>query len=104
VTWSEPAAIFSGIIVLSFGLTLLLSGLFTSYFGAGKSRKIGVGLSLLGLLILFGWITVTFDVQVFTTVDAWNASQMANGIVAVIAGAIGGLLAMGIFLFAIMRA
>ena len=46
-------------LLLSFALLLLVAGLFTTYFGAGKSRKIGIVLSLLavvvGVLTYFGY-------------------------------------------------
>lgn len=101
---NEAAAVFSGIVVLSFGLTILFCGMFTSYFGAGKSRKIGMGLVIVGLLTLFAWITITFGVNVFGTIEAWTAPQMALGIAGVAAGALGGLVALALFLVAIMRA
>ena len=104
MTFSDAAAIFGGVLVLSFGLTILLAGVFTSYFGAGKSRKVGLGLVIVGLLTLFAWTTITFGVQVFTTVDAWNADQMASGVSALVAGAVGTMVALGLFLIAIMRA
>ena len=100
----EAGAIFGGVLVLTFGLTILLSGLFSSYFGAGKSRKIGLGLAIVGLLTLFAWTTVTFGIEVFTTIEAWNADQMANGVAALLAGMLGGLTGLAIFLIAIMRA
>lgn len=101
---ADATAVFSGILVLSFGLTILFAGLFTSYFGAGKSRKIGLGLVIVGLLTMFAWTTITFGINVFTTFDAWNAEQMAVGVAAVVAGALGGMVAMAMFLIAIMRA
>ena len=104
MAFSDAAAVFSGILVLSFGLTILFCGMFTSYFGAGKSRKIGIGLVIVGLLALFAWTAITFSVPVFTTLEAWNAEQMAVGIAGVAAGALGGLVALGMFLVAIMRA
>lgn len=101
---SDAAAVFGGILLLSFGLTILFAGFFTSYFGAGKSRKIGVGLVIVGLLALFAWTTITFGIQIFTTVEAWNAEQMAVGASAVVAGMLGGLVGLALFLVAIMRA
>ncbi|HUR69177.1 MAG TPA: hypothetical protein VM370_08010 [Candidatus Thermoplasmatota archaeon] len=100
----DAAAVFSGILVLGFGLTILFCGMFTTYFGAGKSRKVGMGLVIVGLLTLFAWITITFGVNVFGTIDAWNAQQMATGIAGVAAGLLGGLVALALFLVAIMRA
>jgi hypothetical protein len=101
---ADAAAVFSGVLVLSFGLTILFSGLFTSYFGAGKSRKIGLGLVLVGLLTLFAWVTITFDVNLFGTEPVWSADQMASGVAALGAGILGSLVALGLFLVAIMRA
>lgn len=104
MAWSDVGAVFGGVLVLSFGLTILLSGMFTSYFGAGKSRKIGLGLVLVGLLTLFVWATITWNINILTTVNAWNADQMATGIAALVAGLAGGLVGMALFLVAIMRA
>ena len=100
----EAVAVFSGVLVLAFGLTILLTGLFSSYFGAGKSRRIGLALILVGLLTMFAWTTITFGITVITTVDAWTADQMGVGVAAVAGGALGGLVGLAIFLFAIMRA
>lgn len=100
----DALAIFSGVLVLAFGLTIFLCGLFTSYFGAGKSRKIGLGLVIVGLLTLFAWTTITFGIRVITPVEAWNAEQMGVGVSAVAAGILGGVVALALFLIAIMRA
>ena len=104
MTLSDATAVFSGVLVLALGLTLFFTGLFTSYFGAGRSRKMGLGLVIVGLLVLFAWTTITFGIRVFTTVDAWNADQMGNGVAALVGGALGSLVAMALFLVAIMRA
>lgn len=101
----DLAATFSGVLVLSFGATVLFSGMFTSYFGAGKSRKIGIGLVLVGLLTIFAWSVITWDIPVFMgSTGAWNTAQMANGVAALIAGFFGTLVALALFLVAIMRA
>lgn len=91
-------------LVLAFGLTTLFTGFFTSYFGAGKSRKIGLTLVLVGLLTLFAWVTISFDVNIFGATPAWTADQMLTGIAALSAGVLGTLVALALFLVAIMRA
>lgn len=101
---SDAGAIFGGVLVLTFGLTVLFSGLFSSYFGAGKSRRIGLGLVIVGLLTMFAWTTITFGIEVFTTIEAWNAEQMGNGVAALLAGMLGSLVGFTLFLIAIMRA
>ena len=40
---------FVSMLLIGIGVALLATGLFTSYFGAGKSQKIGFGLLLLGI-------------------------------------------------------
>jgi len=101
---ADAAAAFGGVLVLSFGLTVFLSGAFTSYFGAGRSRKIGIGLVLVGLLTLFAWTTITFGINVIISVSAWNQEQMLTGVASVAGGVLGGVVAMALFLVSIMRA
>ena len=47
----ELLSMFIVVLLLSFGLFMLIAGIFTTYFGAGKSRKIGIALAVLGVLI-----------------------------------------------------
>ena len=42
---------FLTILLLVFGLFLILAGVFTAYFGSGKSRMVGVGLLVGGLVV-----------------------------------------------------
>ena len=39
---------FVSMLIVGIGVALLATGMFTSYFGAGKSQKIGFGLLFLG--------------------------------------------------------
>ncbi|MGQ0535830.1 MAG: hypothetical protein ACT4PT_07140 [Methanobacteriota archaeon] len=96
--------VFGGMLLLSFGLFVFLSGAFTAYFGAGRSRKIGYGLGLVGLLVLFIFGAVTWGgVTVLEGVRATPA-EIYQGVIAVIGATIGGGLAFALFLFSIMRA
>ena len=97
------AEVFGGMLLLFFGLFTLLSGLFTAYFGAGRSRKIGYGLTLVGLLVLFLFASVTWGGFAALPYRA-SPSEIYQGVVAVVAAAIGAGLAVAMFLFAIMRA
>ena len=90
--------IFLGVMLLTLGLILLLVGILTTYFGAGKSRKIGIGLLALGLGISLGY-----------GYYAYNASiELMNDIVIptlfyIIAAIIGIAIGIGLFLVAIMK-
>ncbi|HEV8361158.1 MAG TPA: hypothetical protein VGR28_11960 [Candidatus Thermoplasmatota archaeon] len=98
--------VFSSILVLSFGLFTLLSGVFTAYFGAGKSRKIGLGLTIIGLLalIIFAGLTWGGVAALQNLGVAWSSREVMEGIVAVIAAGVGAFLALGLFLVSIMKA
>ena len=79
---------------------MLLAGVFTAYFGSGKSRTVGVVLLVVGLLVGIIWAYVSgwgdmIDVALLDVV--WNA------FVNIIAAMIGALVAVGIFLVAIMK-
>jgi hypothetical protein len=43
---------FINIFLLIFGFLLFLAGIFTIYFGAGKSRKLGAGILMGGIAII----------------------------------------------------
>ena len=107
--WAESMPLtdtFGSILLLSFGLFTLLAGVFTAYFGAGKSRKIGLGLTIIGLLalILFAGFTWGGVAALNNLGIAWSSAEVAAGIVAVIAAGVGAFLALGLFLVSIMKA
>ncbi len=88
---------FIEILLLIFGLFLILAGAFTAYFGSGKSRTIGVGLLVAGLVIGLG-------------IGYWYHASVGNlgsllweSFLVLIAAVIGALAAVAIFLVAIMK-
>ncbi|RLF42019.1 MAG: hypothetical protein DRN25_02565 [Thermoplasmata archaeon] len=92
---------FLSMLMLVFSIATFIAGIFTAYFGSGRSRAIG------GLLIVIGLI-VGFLFADFTWFH-WIGSYFAPGIVyggvaSIIGGLIGGLIGLGIFLAAIMKA
>jgi len=88
---------FLEVLLLVFGLFLILAGAFTAYFGSGKSRSIGVGLLVGGLVVGLAsgyWYHVS--------------SQDLSGLLwysflVIVAAVIGALAAVAIFLVAIMK-
>ncbi|HLY77151.1 MAG TPA: hypothetical protein VKT21_04640 [Thermoplasmata archaeon] len=90
---------FLEILLLIFGLFLILAGAFTAYFGSGKSRSIGVGLLVGGLVVGVG-------------IAYWYHTLHAPGglggllweaFLVIVAAVIGALAAVAIFLVAIMK-
>ena len=95
---------FLSILVLAFGIFSIIAGAFTAYFGTGRSRSIGAALILLGIIgfILLLWFTGVFGSSVSKPVS-WDTSMVIAGFVAVIGAIVGALVALGIFLVAIMK-
>jgi len=90
---------FLTILLMTFALFLVITGAFTAYFGSGKSRKIGVGLLVGGLIVglLWGWYSgpVAANVELLTVI--------AQSIGVILAAIIGASAAIGLFLLAIMK-
>jgi len=45
---------FVTVLLLTLGLGLFLAGIFTAYFGRGKSRMVGTVLTIIGILVWIG--------------------------------------------------
>ncbi len=92
---------FLTVLLMTLGLFLILAGVFTAYFGSGKSRTIGVVLLVIGLLVGIIWVGMrilypdVIDVSIGDTI--WTA------FVNILAALIGALIAIGAFLLAIMK-
>jgi hypothetical protein len=105
--WATTVSIggwqFLAILLLVFGLFLILAGVFTAYFGSGKSRSIGVALLVVGLVV--GILTAYLY---HTGTLAGGASGQLGSLIweaflVIVAAVIGALVAIGIFLVAIMK-
>jgi hypothetical protein len=98
------AWVFATIFLFSFALFLLITGAFTAYFGSGKSRKIGAGLLITGLLI--GILIALLRYMGYWGPGSAEFSLLdvvVQTIVVVLAVIIGAGLAIGLFLLAIMK-
>ena len=96
--------VFGGMLILSFGAFTLFSGLFTAYFGAGKSRRVGLMLTILGTLFLVAFYGTTWGGIAPLAAYHVDPTEMLEGMTAVLAATVGGLIAFGLFLASIMRA
>lgn len=97
---------FLTILVFVFALVMIIAGVFTAYFGAGKSRKVGVGLLVVGLAVLLVWLALVgafgdLGLTLFSGFDAWDA--IVEALLTIIAAVIGAAGAVGIFLVAVMK-
>ena len=92
---------FLTVIILVFALFMLLAGVFTAYFGSGKSRMIGVILIVIGLLVGIVWAVMGMDSV--DVIDVNLSKLVWDAFLYILAGVIGAIAAIGVFLLAIMK-
>ena len=95
--------IFLLVLLMILGLGLFCAGIFTVYFGSGKSRGIGAGLLIGGIIIgLLVFLMDYMNMFIPGNMYLWD-SVIYPGLVYLGAAIIGGLAAVGLFLLAIMK-
>lgn len=98
LTWMD----FLTVILLAFAIVMVLAGIFTAYFGNGKSRIAGVLMLVVGLLVGGIWIFLcSGDNPIIKDVNIWNVFW--NALVQLIGILIGALVAVAIFLVAVLK-
>lgn len=95
-------SVFLANMLLSFGLTMFLAGLFGAYFGQGKSRSVGFVLSLVALLLLALFAALTWEL-VPGLAPVFATETIVLSIVAVTAALLGTIVAVGSFVGVVMR-
>ena len=93
---------FVSMLIVGIGVALLATGLFTSYFGAGKSQKIGFGLLFSGGAILVIVYALTFDAGL-EVADQFNEKEFKQALVSGIAALAGMMTGMFVILFVLMK-
>jgi len=93
---------FLTIFLLVFSLFMILAGIFTAYFGSGKSRTVGVGLLAAGIVVglLSGY---AYHAGWFGPNKGELGTLVWESFLVIVAAVIGALVAVGIFLVAIMK-
>ncbi|MDO5862373.1 MAG: hypothetical protein Q4Q58_06250 [Thermoplasmata archaeon] len=94
---------FLTLVVFAFALVLLLAGIFSAYFGSGKSRSAGAVMAIVGLVlgIVWAYLVGWSDIEVFSDVAAWDLVYTA--IIDLLGVLIGALIAVGIFLVVVLK-
>ena len=100
-TWTDPlfayawnSEFFVAAFLFGLGLATLGSGLFTAYFGAGKSQQIGFGLIVMAILVL----GLQYHQTYITNPATFDAASFRYGLIAAIAAMVG----MGAGMFAVL--
>jgi len=97
---------FLTVLLMVFALVMILAGIFTAYFGSGKSRTIGVVLLVIGVVVGMLWVLLWPSLNVHTSAGLYIhlTDVIWSAFLYILAGLIGILAAVGIFLLAIMKA
>lgn len=93
---------FLGMLMLVFAIASIIAGIFTAYFGSGKSRGVGAILIVVGIIVGVLWAWGLFSPSSVPSIINFSGT-IVNGIVAVVGAIVGALIALGIFLLAIMK-
>ena len=94
---------FVPMLIVGIGVALLATGMFTSYFGAGKSQKIGFALLFFGVVILALVYLMTFGGVDALPDDTFEEDEFNKALTSGIA-ALGGVIAgMSLILIVLMR-
>ena len=93
---------FASMLIVGIGVALLATGLFTSYFGAGKSQKIGFGLLFSGGAMLVIVYALTFDASLGVA-DQFNEKEFKQALISGISALAGMMTGMFVILFVLMK-
>jgi cbb3-type cytochrome oxidase subunit 1 len=95
---------FLTVLLMTLALFMVLAGVFTAYFGSGKSRTIGIVLLIIGLLIAVAWIALRWvDPTSTGIIPVSIIDTLWVAFLNILAALIGALIAIGVFLLAIMK-
>ena len=98
---------FLSMLTLVFACASILAGLFTAYFGSGKSRAVGAILVVLGLVVFIFFLYGAGLLEGFMGMPEGLLNfqdTIIQGIVAIVGAIVGAAIALVIFLLAIMKA
>lgn len=90
-------------LMLVFSISNIISGIFTAYFGSGTSRVVGIILIIIGMIVGFLFLWFSWCLTFMGTPPIEFCGCITKGVSAVVGAIFGGLIALGIFLAAIMK-
>ena len=98
----EVIQFFVSMLIVGIGVALLATGMFTSYFGAGKSQKIGFALLFLGVVTLALVIDMAFG-TIGVMPDQFVKSDFEDALVSGVSALSGMIIGMFVILFVLMN-
>ena len=92
---------FVSMLIVGIGVALLATGIFTSYFGAGKSQKIGFALLFFGISDLIIIYLLTFDVKGIES--RFDSDLFTDALLSGVSALAGMIIGMFAILFVLMK-
>jgi hypothetical protein len=94
---------FLTIVIFVFAVVMMVAGIFSAYFGAGKNRAYGGIIFAVGVIVCAVWAYLVgfSDIEPFSEVLAWDV--MYDAIINLVAVLIGALVAIAIFLVVVLK-
>ena len=93
---------FVSMLIVGIGVALLATGLFTSYFGAGKSQKIGFALLFLGAVSLALVIDMALG-KIGIMPNQFDETTFMDALASGVAALVGMIVGMFVILFVLMK-
>ena len=93
---------FVSMLIVGIGVALLATGMFTAYFGAGKSQKIGFALLFFGVVTLALVIDMAFG-TISIMPDQFEKSDFEDALVSGVSALSGLIIGMFAILFVLMK-
>ena len=98
----EVIQFFVSMLIVGIGVALLATGIFTAYFGAGKSQKIGFALLFLGIVTLALVIDMAFG-TIGVMPGQFVKSDFEDALVSGVSALSGMIIGMFVILFVLMK-
>ena len=94
---------FLTIVIFVFAIVMVIAGIFSAYFGSGKSRTYGIVMLVTGLVVFVIWAFLVgwSNIDLFVEVPALDL--MIESFITFLAILLGALIAVGIFLVAVLK-
>ena len=94
---------FLTIVVFVFAVVMMIAGIFSAYFGSGKSRTYGIVTLVTGAVVFVVWAFLVgwSNIELFAEVQALDV--MIESLITFLAILLGALIAVGIFLVAVLK-
>ena len=95
---------FVTVMILAFAIILALAGIFTAYFGTGKSRTAGIIMLIVGVAVGVLWVFLCNGFGSTPIIDNVDIGEvLCSALIDLVGFMIGAIAAIAIFLVAVLK-